>query len=396
MNDKHTKSMKKGFVIALILLFVLLTAFSLTSFSAFAENRLRIDIVVDGVEYSERVSVSEKVIIETGGSFYDFALEKLLSGCSPQNILDYFSLGLGKGVFSFLAKNEKMPINATMDIDKAKRKFLYTAGKSGLAYDKKQVCLAYALALDGKKAELNIRKVMPEITLDDLKNKTRLMASFSTDLTGSSNERKHNIKLSAEKINGVRLAKGERFSFNSVVGERTEERGFRKAKVILDGEYVYGYGGGVCQTATTLYNAVLLSGLKVVRVARHSYPAKYVGYSRDAMVSSASDFVFENDGESDIYIFATCVSDKVTFSIYGEKRGEYRLVSKKIGRVNFFAVDEKGNKIEPDQNYRLLSKGIEGIKSELYLLDSLGNKKRIRQDEYKSKNAVYRLGEQKE
>lgn len=388
--------MKKRFLVALLLLLVLSLTFSIVGFSAVAETRLKIDITIDGEKYVENVGVSEKIILETGGSFYDFALEKLSKGIDPKNILDYLSCGLGKGFFSFLANREKTPINATMDIDKVNRRFLYTDGENGLSYDKKQACLALALALDGKKTQLNIQEVSPSETLATLKNKTRLMASFSTDLSGSSADRKHNIKLSAEKINGTRLTKGERFSFNEVVGSRTEENGFRRAKVIIDGEYVYGYGGGVCQTATTLYNAVLLSGLKTLRVARHSYPAKYVGYSRDAMVSSASDFVFENDGESDVYIFAKATENKVSFSIYGEKRGEYRLVSKEVGKKSFFAVDEQGNKIEPDQNYELLSSGIEGIKSELYLFDALGNKKRIRRDEYKSKNAVYRRIEQKE
>jgi vancomycin resistance protein YoaR len=75
---------------------------------------------------------------------------------------------------------------------------------------------------------------------------------------------------------------GGEFSFNLTVGKRTEKRGYKTAKIIVNGEFVDGVGGGVCQVSSTLYNAVLLAGLNVIEYHPHSlqcqntpYPMRY-------------------------------------------------------------------------------------------------------------------------
>ena len=382
--------MKKSFAVALLLFFTMTIAFSYSFTIAYSESGYEIRMTIDGEEYTENVMISEDVIVKVGGSFYNFAAEKLADGVDPENLLNYISPSLGSGFFNVLCERETDSVDAAMTVDEKKGKFSYIDGKNGKAYDKVEACLAIAKSLDGKRTDLRIKETLPNITLAELKRRTRLIGRFATDLAGSSEERKHNVKTAADYINGFRLSSGERFSFNEVVGARTEERGFKKAKVIIDGEYTYGYGGGVCQTATTLYNAVLLSGLKTVRVSRHSYPARYVGYSRDAMVSSSSDFIFENDGEYDVFIFARVIRNSVEVEIYGDKRGNYTLLSVETGRTPFVATDESGKIIVPDETYKIVSNGIEGVKSELYIIDSFGVKKRVRRDTYKTKNAVYK------
>lgn len=120
------------------------------------------------------------------------------------------------------------------------------------------------------------------------------VASFSTYYGESSEGRKHNIALAASKIDGTVLFPEEEFSFNDTVGPRREERGFKTAYIIRDGEFVEGIGGGVCQVSTTVYNAVLLADLTVTCVRAHSLPVSYVLPSFDAMVSSGSDLRFVN------------------------------------------------------------------------------------------------------
>ena len=101
---------------------------------------------------------------------------------------------------------------------------------------------------------LNGIPVVPLFRTEHLVQLTKNLGDFSTPLIGSP-DRVHNIRLSLEAINNTIVMPGEVFSFNGVVGERTPERGYRNAPIILGEAVVPGVGGGVCQTSTTLYNA---------------------------------------------------------------------------------------------------------------------------------------------
>lgn len=167
-------------------------------------------------------------------------------------------------------------------------------------------------------AEATPDVVPPSVTAEDNVRLTGLRARFSTDMSASGANRKHNIALAFSKINGTVLQPGETFSFNGKVGRRTKENGFREANIILDGEYVSGFGGGVCQASTTLYNCALAAGLNVTAVRNHSLAASYVPPSFDAMVNSgSSDLQFVNEGETPVFIRTVCSPSTVTAEIYG-------------------------------------------------------------------------------
>ena len=134
-------------------------------------------------------------------------------------------------------------------------------------------------------------------------------AEFYTSYTASSTERKTNIKLAASALNNCFVDVGAEFSFNRTVGERTVARGYKCAKIIFNGKFVDGVGGGVCQVSTTLYNAVLLSGLKITEYHAHTLPVSYIAPSFDAMVNSGSaDLKFVNNTDNPI-IINTIVDD---------------------------------------------------------------------------------------
>ena len=95
----------------------------------------------------------------------------------------------------------------------------------------------------------------PVATLSDAQGNGAVIGRYETNLGGSTGGRIENIRLSAASINGVVLAKGDRFSFNSLIGDTTPDKGYQLGKEIVDGKLVDGYGGGVCQTSSTLYNA---------------------------------------------------------------------------------------------------------------------------------------------
>ncbi len=154
-------------------------------------------------------------------------------------------------------------------------------------------------------------------------------SEFTTNYVKSSAERKHNIRLSSKTLNGTLVDVGAEFSFNDTVGKRTTDRGYKTAKIIFNGEFVDGIGGGVCQVSTTLYNAILLAGLTPTECHAHSLPVSYVEPSFDAMVNSnTSDLKFINTTKNPIIIFSTATDSEITVSVYGEANvGEYVRIS---------------------------------------------------------------------
>ena len=145
-------------------------------------------------------------------------------------------------------------------------------------------------------------------------------AVFATNYQNSSKERKHNIQLGAKALNNVFVDVGAEFSFNKTVGKRTEKRGYKTAKIIVGGEFVDGVGGGICQVSTTLYNAVLLAGLKIIEYHPHSLQVSYVAPSFDAMVSdNFADLRFINNTDNPIIINAFASEEQIKITITGEK-----------------------------------------------------------------------------
>ena len=180
-----------------------------------------------------------------------------------------------------------------------------------------------------KEVRLEVERSSPHTELQELKERTARLSAFTTYFDSENSSRVANIKLAGGKISGCVLSPEESFSFNARVGARTEKNGFKKAKIIEDGRFVYGVGGGVCQVSTTLYNAALLAGLKVTEFHPHSLAVSYVSPSRDAMVSGTySDLKFVNTTNSPVYIRVLTGLYYVRCEVYGLSDGaEYSLSS---------------------------------------------------------------------
>lgn len=140
----------------------------------------------------------------------------------------------------------------------------------------------------------------PEITGDVYRKIQNKKGSFRTWFGGGG--RGHNIRLAAASLNNYLLAPGEIFSFNKATGPRLPEKGYKLAPIIVGNYVIPGFGGGVCQVSTTLYNAVINAGLEVIERYPHSRPVDYVPYGRDATVSNYLDFKFRNNRNSFLLI----------------------------------------------------------------------------------------------
>ncbi|MFS0862401.1 VanW family protein [Fredinandcohnia sp. 179-A 10B2 NHS] len=144
---------------------------------------------------------------------------------------------------------------------------------------------------------LPIEEVSPNVTKEAVAGIDEVeLGSFTTYFDPSVEGRVFNIKKSAAEINEIVLGPGDRFYFNTVVGNASKANGYRLATVIVNHEFVPGYGGGVCQTSSTLYNAVAKAGLEILELHHHSEPVGYVPYGQDATVAYPyKDFKFANN-----------------------------------------------------------------------------------------------------
>jgi VanW like protein len=121
-----------------------------------------------------------------------------------------------------------------------------------------------------------------------------VLGTYSTALIGSLPARTQNIRLAASALDGTVLEPAQVLSFNRRVGERTLARGYQPAPVILHEARDVQVGGGVCQVASTLFDAALVAGLRATERHRHSYPIDYIPLAQEAtIVWGAKDLAVE-------------------------------------------------------------------------------------------------------
>ena len=115
----------------------------------------------------------------------------------------------------------------------------------------------------------------------------------------SSSNRIHNVHLMADYIDGT-VIRARRDLLVQRVG-RARERpsaGFLEGQMIVGSLLLPSIGGGVCQTATTLFNNAWELGLPIVERHNHSFYISHYPTGRDATVSwGGPDFKFANDME---------------------------------------------------------------------------------------------------
>lgn len=146
-----------------------------------------------------------------------------------------------------------------------------------------------------------------------------LLGEYTTYTTNDSN-RNFNVKKAADTINGIIVEPQEQFSYNAVIGNAGKAQGYKQANIISGGRYVKGYGGGICQDATTLYNAALLANLQIDERHAHGLKSTYIKPGWDATVYFGSlDFKFTNTYSFPIKIVSYFDNNVngVTFKIYG-------------------------------------------------------------------------------
>ena len=160
----------------------------------------------------------------------------------------------------------------------------------------------------------------PEVTEEDLLKLgiDEFLAEYKTEFDSSNQARAANIWLASSNFAEYILLPGEVLSFNEIVGERTAERGYQKAGVLVNAQYDIDYGGGVCQVSSTLYNAARLANLTILERHSHSHQVSYVPKGRDAaVVYGEKDLKIRNDRNEAVLIKGYFALGSISFKIFG-------------------------------------------------------------------------------
>ena len=201
-----------------------------------------------------------------------------------------------------------------------------------------------------------------------------LLATFSTNYKASNVNRTTNLKLAANKINGTVLLPNEEFSYNKVVGERSEKTGFKMAATYSNGQVVDGIGGGICQISSTLYDAVVMANLDVTERRNHQFVTSYLPAGKDAtVVWGSQDFKFVNTRQHPIRIVATVESGVATLQIWGvreEVEYDISIETKKIATIAYTTQYVQDASLPAGQQ-KIVQAGSNGRKVEAYKVTKL-------------------------
>lgn len=256
------------------------------------------------------------------------------------------------------------PKNSVLEsFDEESGKFLFSESSSGRAVDQEKLVQDIKEAVENgqftAKIQAQVKEVPAEMDKAQAQEQYKTLASFVTDTTNNE-KRNTNVRLSAEALNGTIVQPGEEFSFNKVVGQRTEEKGYQQAAAYNSGQVVQEVGGGVCQMSSTLYKVAFQSGMKITFRRSHTFEPNYVTPGQDATISwEEPDFRFVNTSSAPIGIKAGYSNRKASVSIYGipvlEEGITWDLYSEKVAEL-----DPPEPVYEEDQT---LEPGVEKVKS---------------------------------
>ncbi|CAN5712533.1 hypothetical protein BH11ARM2_BH11ARM2_19170 [soil metagenome] len=220
--------------------------------------------------------------------------------------------------------------------------------------------------------------------------KEATVGAYSTSLKGRTTAQRHNAGLALSRLIGAKIEPGQTFSFNGHVGTFSRDQGYRKAPVSYNGQLIDDWGGGVCQTSTTLYNAALLGGMKIVERNRHRFAPSYVPPGRDAAVAFSNiDLRFTNPLPYPVRIVGRIEGDRLNVALVGAKPLEEK--PQVVSEVHEMHSPETYVLGGLNGKRRVRNTGKAGC--EVSVIRILGNRReRISHDAYPAMNRVVQVG----
>jgi len=241
----------------------------------------------------------------------------------------------------------------------------------------------------------------PVRTTEMLSQIQDVLGTFSTDFSSSGRARATNLQVGASKINGHVLMPGETLSGYECMQPFTTANGYATAAAYENGQVVDSVGGGVCQIATTLYNAALFAELEITQRQNHSMIVTYVPPSNDAAIAGTyKDIKVTNPYDTPIYVEGGTSGKTLTFTIYGkETRPANRTLKFQSETLSVQSAGEPITKVDPSlapgARVRVQS-AHQGLKSRLWkcvYIDGVETERTLlHTDTYNASKAVYRVG----
>lgn len=286
--------------------------------------------------------------------------------------------------------------------------FVITESVLGKVVDADATASALNTAFEGLKdsiCEISVQAVIkeeqPKITSDDLKTIEDVLGTCTTDFSSSGAARSTNLAVGAGKINGRVLMPGEVLSGYECLQPFTIENGYKTAAAYENGQVVDSIGGGVCQIATTLYDAALQAEMEIVQRQNHSMIVTYVKPSMDAAIAGTyKDIKIKNNYSTPVYIEGYTSGKKLIFTIYGKdtrpsgRQVEY--VSETVGTTNPGEPQMiTDNSLAPGAKVKVQSAHT-GYRSRLWKVVTVDGVEQERtllnEDTYNASKAIYRVG----
>ena len=201
----------------------------------------------------------------------------------------------------------------------------------GCRFDVENAKSLWEAAAPATEVDIPMSVTWPKVTGQQLRDSLfhDLLGTCTTNYWNSTDNRIKNVELASSKINGMILYPGDVFSYNEVVGQRTEAAGFLPAPAYVDGDVKDEIGGGACQVSSTLYCATIFAFLETVERTNHYFPVHYMQLGTDATVTipdeggKVMDFKFRNNKNYPIKIVSYSTLDEenyfrdLTFEIWG-------------------------------------------------------------------------------
>jgi hypothetical protein len=301
------------------------------------------------------------------------------------------------------------PVSSTLNLET----LLATESSEGRTFDLDEAKEKLANATNGMTIVIPIYILEPEITQEEMQERLfrDVLSESTTSLSNNTSNRIANVTRAAEEIDGTILNPGDTFSFNEVVGQRTRERGFREANVIINGVFTPGLGGGICQVSSTLHDAVLHTHLRVVERRPHGLRIAYMPrdeyddsirrFANDATVSwGTTDYKFQNNLDYPVKIEAYVRGLFLTVRLHGTNLdGSYiKTETVVLGTTQF--VTEERHSDEHDIGFRSVmdgSRGQNGYRAEVFKRHysaegELLSRERVGTSTYRAQNRIYIVG----
>lgn len=247
-------------------------------------------------------------------------------------------------------------------------------------------------------ASIVYKQVSPEVLASDLEKLkvNDLLFSIESNYGGTGDNRIFNIQLAASKIKNHLLLPSEEFSFNNLVGKADRASGYKEAIIIVNGKFVPGYGGGVCQVSSNIYLGALKANLEILQRRNHGRPVSYLPRGLDATVAYPSlDLRFKNNTPYGILINTRTTESKLIVDFFSYKPHYNNVRFEHEEQVIPFEIEYIDNPNIKKGEQTITQRGANGYKVVTYRIQTInGNKVRelISTDTYRPLTQIVEIG----